>query len=286
MPAPPISDPGATSGSQTNPSTPAVPAGVTQGSGTPLGPGNKSVTVSLRVNLDLSANVDLFGYPADVAVNPVIVSATIAAADISGLFFYVQSGPSGEDISGSLGPNAAAASGAGSAAAVAADVAAAATASTHAATNLDASNAQVFSPYAGTYSSYRTLGDLALAWVAKQMFGHPAATAAIDNDADVIADINSVVEGKLSAALLALSQADLDAIAKTIIGQDSSRASKDGDNTGASKSVEMFAGDVIIVRVNLKNFTASNANTNQSVLQTDYNLSVAAQQYDLVLTLA
>ena len=278
--------PGNNSGSQTAPSTPAVPAGATQGSGTPQGPGQKLVTVSLRVNLDLSSNVDVFGYPADAAINPVVVAATVSAADISGLFAYIQSGLSGEDISGSLGPNAAASSGAGSTTAVAASVAAAATASTHAATNLDASNAQVFSPYAGTYSSYRTLGDLALAWAAQQMFSHPGATGVIDNDADVIAEINAAVAPKLNAALLALSQANLDAIVKTILGQDSSRGSKDGDNSGSSKSVEMFAGDVIIVRVNLKNFTASNANSNQKEPVADYGLAAAAQQYDLVLTLA
>jgi len=280
--------PGATSGSQNDPSTPQPPAGVARASGTPLGPGQKLVTVSLRVNLDLSSNVDIFGYPKDTAINPVIVAATVSAADISGLFAYIQSGPSGEDISGSLGPNAAVPSTSvhGSTAAVAASVAAAATATSHPATNLDASNAQVFNAYAGTYSSYRTLGDLALAWAAQQMFSHPGATGVIDNDAEVIADINAAVAPKLNAALAALSQADLDAIVKTILGQDSSRGSKDGDNTGSSKSVEMFAGDVIIVRVNLKDFTATNANANQKVVAGDYGLAAAAQQYDLVLTLA
>ena len=281
-------NPGATSGSQNAPSTPQPPAGVTAASGTPKAPGQKLVTVSLRVNLDLSSNIDLFGYPADAAVNPVIVAHTVSAADISGLFSYIQSGLSGEDISGSLGPaaNLPSTSVHGTAAAVAADVAAAACASSNAVSNLDASNAAVFSPYAGTYSSYRTLGDLALAWAADEMFGHPAATAAIDNDAEVIADINGAVAGKLATAILALSQADLDAIAKTVIGQDDSRASKEGDNTNSSKPLMFFPGDVVIVRVNLKNFTASNANANQKEIAADYGLAAAAQQYDLVLTLA
>ena len=278
-------NPGATSGSQNAPSTPQPPAGVDASGGTP-NLTRKNVTVSLRVNVDLSSNVDLFAYPADMAINPVYVTATVSAADVSGLFSYKQSGPSGEDISGSLGPNAAGSSGTGSAQVVGTDIQTAACATSNGASNLDASAAAIFSGYAGTYSSYRTLGDLALAWAADEMFGHPAATAAIDNDAEVTADINSQPAAKITAGILALAQADLDAIAKSVIGQDDSRASKDGDNTGASKGIEFYAGDVIIVRVNLKDFTTSNANTNQKNASADFGLEGAAQQYDLVLTLS
>ena len=45
---------------------------------------------TLAVNVDLSSNVDLFAYPADAAVNPVYVAATVSAADISGLFEYLE----------------------------------------------------------------------------------------------------------------------------------------------------------------------------------------------------
>ena len=96
----------------------AVPTGVDNAAGSPLAPGQKSVTVSLRVVLDLSANVQLFAYPADQATNPIYCATTMAASDISGLFAFLEMGPSGEGISGELGSNAAAVSGAGSAAAV------------------------------------------------------------------------------------------------------------------------------------------------------------------------
>ena len=272
-------NPGNNSGSQTSPSTPAPPAGVDASGGSPALT-RRNVTVSLRVNVDLSSNVDLFAYPADAAVNPVYVAATVSAADISGLFEYLENGVNGEDISGSL-----TASPSTKATALGSDIQTAACSGSNG-SNLDASAAAVFSGYAGTNSSYATLGDLALSWAAYEMFGHPAATAVIDNDADVISDINSQPAAKITAGILALAQADLDAIAKSVIGQDASRGSQDGENRDGPKPIEFFAGDVIIVRVNLRDFTTSNANSNQKNVSTDFGLEGAAQQYDLVLTLA
>lgn len=275
--------PGANSGSLFS-SAPAPSAGVDASGGSPTLT-RKNVTVSLRVNVDLSSNVDLFAYPADAAINPVYVNATVSAADVSGLFSYVQASANVEDISGSLGPNASGSSGTGAAGGVAASIATAACTGTNTA-NLDASAAAIFSSYAGTYSSYATLGDMALAWAAYEMFSHPGATAVIDNDKEVVNDINSQPAAKITAGILALSQADLDAIAKSVIGQDASRGSQDGENQAGSKGIEFFAGDVIIVRVNLRDFTTSNANSNQKNASTDFGLEGAAQQYDLVLTLA
>jgi hypothetical protein len=48
----------------------------------------------------------------------------------------------------------------------------------------------------------------------------------------------------------------------------------------------MFAGDVIIVRIQFNDFTTTNANGNQKEASTAYGLEGAAQQYDVVLTLA
>ena len=264
-----------------------VPSAVPNAAGTPQAPGQKSVTVSLRVVLDLSANVELFGYPADAAVNPVYCATTMAAADISGLFAFLEMGPSGEGISGELGSNAAGAGG-GSAAQVAADFAAAAGDSTKAESNLDASAAAIFSGYAGTYSSYASIGDAALAWAAHTMFGHPDATAAIDNDDVVISTINGVLASKLTAAILALPQAELTALVDSVVGQDSSRGGQGIDNNDPAHPhpLAMFAGDTIIVRIQFNDFTTTNANNNQKEASTDYGLEDAAQQYDVVLTLA
>ena len=275
------SNAGATSGSQSGaPGNPLPPAGVAAGSGTPQSPGQRNVTVSLRVNVDLSSNVDLFAYPADAAVNPVYVAATASAADLSGLFSYRQPTANVEDISGSLGSNAAT-----KASAVGTSIQTAACSGSNA-SNLDASAAAVFSSYAGTYSSYATLGDLALAWAANEMFSHPGATAVIDNDTEVVNDINGQPAAKIATGLQALSQADIDAIAKSVIGQDDSRGGKENDNSTGPQPLAFFPGDVIIVRVNLKDFTTSNANSNQLVPSTAYGLEAAAQQYDLIITLA
>ena len=263
-----------------------VPSAVSNAAGTPQAPGQRSVTVSLRVVLDLSANVQLFGYPADSTVNPIYCVTTMPAADISGLFAFFEIDSSG--ISGELGSNAAAGSGAGSAAAVAADFAAAAGDSTKAETNLDASGAATFSSYPGTYSSYSSLGDVALAWAAHTMFGHPDATAAIDNDTVVVSTINGVLASKLRAAILALPQAELTALVNSVVGQDSSRGGQGIDNNDPAHPhpLAMFAGDTIIVRVQFNDFTTTNANNNQKETSTDYGLEGAAQQYDVVLTLA
>ena len=265
----------------------AVPTGVDNAAGSPLAPGQKSVTVSLRVVLDLSANVQLFAYPADQATNPIYCATTMAASDISGLFAFLEIGPSGEGISGELGSNAAGSSGAGSAAAVAADFAAAAGTASAAETNLDASAAVPFSSYPG-YTNYSSLGDVALAWAAHTMFSHPDATAPIDNDRAVISTINGVLASKLAAAILALPQVELTALVNSVIGQDSSRGGKGVDNNDPDhpQPLAMFAGDVIIVRIQLNDFTATNANSNQKVPVGDYGLAGAARQFDVVLTLA
>lgn len=263
------------------------PSGVPDVSGTPLTPGQRNVTVSLRVVLDLSANVQLFAYPADAATNPIYCAATMAASDLSGLFAFLEMGPSGEGISGEFGSNAAG-TGAGSAAAVAADFATAAGTASAAESNLDASAAAIFRDYAGTYSSYRSLGDVALAWAAHEMFGHPDATAAIDNDDVVISTINGVLASKLTAAILALPQEERTALVDSVIGQDSSRGGKGVDNNDPDhpQPLAMFPGDKIIVRIQFNDFTTTNANNNQKLPSTTYGLENAAQQYDVVLTLA
>jgi hypothetical protein len=263
-----------------------APSAVENAAGTPQAPGQKSVTISLRVVLDLSANVQLFAYPADAATNPIHCAATMPAADISGLFAFFEIGPSGEGISGELGSNAAA-SGAGSAAAVADDFAAAAGTASAAEDNLNASAAVPFSAYPG-YTSYSSLGDVALAWAAHTMFSHPDATAPIDNDRAVISTINAALAPKLTAAILALPQAELTALVNSVVGQDSSRGGKGVDNNDPAhpQPLAMFAGDVIIVRIQLNDFTAANANSSQQVPVGDYGLAGAARQFDVVLTLA
>jgi len=263
------------------------PAAVPNVAGTPQPAGQRNVTISLRVVLDLSANVTLFAYPGDVAVNPIYCATTMPAADLSGLFAFYETGPSGEGISGEFGVDVAAASGPGSAAQVAADFAAAAGNASAAETNLDASAAVPFSSYAG-YTDYSSLGNVALAWAAHTMFSHPDATSPIDNDSIIIATINGSLAGKLAVALLALSGDDRTALVNSVIGQDHSRGGSGVDNNDPAhpQPLMMIPGDVVIVRIQLNDFTAANANGSPNVAPNSYGLEGAAQQFDVVLTLA
>jgi hypothetical protein len=153
----------------------------------------------------------------------------------------------------------------------------------------------VFGPYRGQvdatgkpYSTFPSVGQLALAWAAYEIFGHVGATAAIDNDSTVISSINGSLATKLAAALRAIPQGDLDLIAASVIGQDSSRGGQGADNSvshNTPRDLLFRVGDVIHIRVNLKDFTATNANSNQTVTSTDYGIESSAQSYDLVITL-
>lgn len=269
-----------------------VPAGATPSStnGGLVTPGNKPVTVSLHVAIDLNANVELFAYPGDTAVNPLTCNTGMSAATLTGLFQYVETGPSGEQITGSRVD--------AKVDAVAANFQSAAGSPSAAANNIAAVDVftPVFGPYIGQvdangkpYSTFPSVGHLALSWAANEIFGHVGATAAIDNDSTVISSINGSLATKLAAALRAIPQGDLDLIAASVIGQDSSRGGQYLDNSVSNntpRDLLFRAGDVIHIRVNLKDFTASNANSNQTVDAVNYGIESSAQSYDLVITLA
>jgi len=279
-------------GTTANPSAPLPPAAAADAAAddqTTL----PNVTVSLRVALNLGTDVRLFAYPADVAVNPVLVTnetAVLSASSLSGLFTYQETGPSGENIVGGYASTAAVA-----AAAVGAQFVAAVGDSEMPAanpTNLQPSSGTALfgaAPYLGVaaHQYHGSVGHMALAWAAHQMFGHVAATAAIDNDDSVISEINGKLNasvGGLATALQAISAADLTAIAASVIGQDSARAESQGDNSTTPKALLFRSGDTIIVRIVLTGFTATNANSNQVQEDSAYGIAAASQQYDLVFT--
>ena len=255
------------------------------------GPGTNTaaispVTVSLRVNLALGTNVELFAYPGDTAVNPVIVVAKMSAAHLSSVFTYQETGVSGDEIVGGLSSTAAAA-----AAVVGTDFAAAAGNSNGSNPNnlAPASGTAIFgvSPiFGGADANYTSVGHLALAWAAHQMFGHPAATAAIDNDLLVISNINGQLASALASGLTGLSAEQLSALAASIIGQDSARAETQGDNRRTARALRFAENDVIHIRIDFTGFTASNANANQTEAASNYGLAGSSQQYDLVITLS
>jgi hypothetical protein len=120
-------------------------------------------------------------------------------------------------------------------------------------------SSSVYAADAINYRNFNTFGDLSLAAYAHYLFGHVQATAAIDNDEDFVAYMNSNVEGtgatiasRLFAALLACNPTN---VARQVIGQDASRA-RNVDNTDPSPSawqnLEFKENDVVYFNITLQ----------------------------------
>lgn len=245
------------------------------------------VTVSLRVNLDVSGVVELFGYPADEAVNPVVCSGKIDPASLTDLFVYWQPDSSSQ-VSGKLND-------ASAGVIEARAISCASDFQVVINSSMDASGANPFIPYAGDLqgnSTYATFGDLALGYAAEKLFGHPQAVAAIDNDQDIVSYFNSNGAGAmqmaelLKAALQLISREDATAIAASVIGQDAERASGQGDNKSEAdaKPLRFYADDTVFIRVIMQEWGITvNNNTNQQSALSDY--STGTQSFDLVIKL-
>jgi hypothetical protein len=150
------------------------------------------------------------------------------------------------------------------------------------------SAAEPFNNYSNEYHTQSSFGALALSTYANSLFGHVAATAAIDNDDMIIGYMNNDTETDaalnkaLAHALYDLSAEKATYIAKQVIGQDASRA-KFEDNESDWQAVEFKSGDIIYMSIRLIEpiVTASN-NRQQSVpLSTDH----AAIIYVMEITL-
>jgi len=99
--------------------------------------------------------------------------------------------------------------------------------------SLDASGANPFNRYAGLangeYTTYASLGELVLSLYAAYLFGHPAATAGITNDANLVAYIDSVDSGanvgaNLATAINNLTNVQATNIVRSVLSQDPNRA--------------------------------------------------------------
>jgi hypothetical protein len=124
--------------------------------------------------------------------------------------------------------------------------------------------------YNNTYSTQGSFGNVALSAYAHHLFGHIAATAAIDNDTSFINKMNNdtIADARLNIALANeiynLSINKCTQIAKQVIGQDASRVrSEDNDGSAPSdyQALEFKSGDVIYVSIKLlaPSVTVSNA---------------------------
>jgi len=136
-------------------------------------------------------------------------------------------------------------------------------------------NAQAAAPFnsaqyaaVAEYQMFASFGDLVLGLYAHYMFGHVAATAAIDNDAALVAYMNANdgtaaaanIGGGLTTAFKAVSASVAKAIAAQVIAQDPSRAAGRDSNALQNENHQalLFApGDVVYVQITVDAPTVS-----------------------------
>lgn len=240
------------------------------------------VTVSLRVNIDVSGNVDVFAQTATTVNNVVDCTVTLPVAALyssssSAAFeFWEPSGNRG-DISACIMGSASSArplsglyasSGAGSLSSVKGNLRSVILG------GMDASNAAPFSNYknvSANYTQYANFGELALGAHAAYLFGHPQATTAIDNDVALVtyfseanpagttgsanANANANIGNELAALIRNLSDAEARTIVREVLRQDPARMTG-ADNSQLPTDVHqglIFAvGDVVYVSVTIR----------------------------------
>jgi hypothetical protein len=128
--------------------------------------------------------------------------------------------------------------------------------------SLDGSGAAPFNAYAGiaNYTTFSSVGELALALHAEYLFGHPQATAAIDNDIALVNHFNATGSGadlavRLYNAIKALGDGAAAGIANQVISQDPTRTAG-ADNTARNPDVRQalpfYSGDTVYVSIVFK----------------------------------
>jgi hypothetical protein len=234
-----------------------------------------AVAVNLRALIDSSASVAVFGPSAEVVNNVVWCNVNL---DVSGLY----SDPSNaliefwepSDARGTLKAQIATTRNAQAVAQLFSESLANVIKG-----SMDASAANPFQAYPGTaYTQYASFGDLALAYAAEGMFGHPSATAAITNDVELVNGFNNdaskltavtsaaarsqadqALAQRLATALFASSEAVATAIAQVVLGQDASRATN-ADNSQLQVDLKaplrFYPDDVVYVAIRLSSFSA------------------------------
>lgn len=253
----------------------------------------RNVTVNLRAEIDASGNIEVFGQAPDTVSDDVLVadveklSAGLLYADKthgvlefweptsapntilgavatvnSGHVIPLSAGPLGSGLQDVLN------------------------------SHLDASGAAPFSGYSeAAYKGWASFGKLALAKYAHDLFGHVAATAAIDNDVEFIAYMegigadNAELGKRLADAIFALDATKATQIANAVIGQDAGRALNQDNNQplpDVRQALEFMAGDVVYVTIALKAPTVSFKTSDQ---QFGRDLITAEKKYAVKITL-
>lgn len=254
----------------------------------------RPVTVNLQVTSDATQAVTVLASAADAAANPVVCSVGLPVAalytDLSSALFEIWEPSSARGtLKGKV------ADGAMGVAQVHTNLALGLHASLTTGT-LDASGATPFSNFktAAEYYEFASVGELALGYAAANLFGHPAATAAISNDANIVANVNARaptanaedIATDLETKILALTEIVASGIANVVIGQDAARA-RDEDNNQLQAdehiALKFYAGDKIIVSVRMTGWTSSAGAGQQYV---GAATPVSATTFDFIITLA
>jgi hypothetical protein len=260
-----------------------APSGNTAGSGQiAAAVKTNNVQVSLRVNVEVSGNVEIFTESGNAVNNVVNCNVTLPPATlytgptVAVLEFWEPSGARG-DISGAVAGQTA---GAGQGGSQLTNPSALHTSLTTSLASIiagamDASAASPFNGYSADtrYTRFDSFGDLALGAHAHYLFGHVAATSAIDNDLALINYFKNNDSGSaqiatlLVAALKALSDSNASGIVRQVISQDPSRASGQDNNQlvpDVHQGLLFAAGDVVYMQVNIKQPSLSSTLINPS----------------------
>lgn len=252
----------------------------------PIAAKTNSVSVSLRVSVGVSGDVDIFTSGGVTVNNVVACEINVPHTDLyssatNAVFeFWEPSGARG-DISGAVAGMLSSLNGQGYAR-LAEPSALHTSLETDLASviagGMDASGAAPFSTYKGVengaYTHYSNFGELALGAHAYYLFGHPAATSAIDNDLALIAHFRdndsstkAQVAKKLVAAIKALPDATATAIVRQVLSQDPSRASGQDNNElppDVHQGLLFAAGDVIYLEVKINQPAITQGNNTPS----------------------
>ena len=240
-----------------------------------------NVQVSLRVNVDVSGNVDVFTTSGNTVNNVVVCSVPLAHGNLydsskNAVFEFWEPSNARGDISGAV---AGSTSGAGQGSStlprpttlllsLVTGLAAIIDGS------MDASGAAPFNAAAyaanSQHRSFDNFGELALAAHGHYLFGHVAATAAIDNDLALVNYFKNNSAGSaqiataLKEAIQALSDANATTIVRQVISQDPSRATGQDNNEltpDVHQGLLFAAGDVIYLQVTIHQPSISTASS-------------------------
>ena len=205
---------------------------------TPVGGGAYNpVRVNLEAVIDVSGQVQVFSVPSTTLDNVVVCSVNMPAAALysggHGVFELTEPTQGRGDISGYVSNGSSILNGI-------AEVPIATLGSELQTVLIGQLNAVAANPFAQfstiggsastSYTTYESLGELVLSLYAAYLFGHPAATAAISNDAALVAHINGTDAGQtraglnLATAISNLTQAEATNVARAVISQDPNRA--------------------------------------------------------------